>query len=124
SARARFVERAEFCFEFRLAKPEIAQVAPDVFGKLWRSFRTQFAERFACTIHFCAEIRDLFCETLQLRVPSFNLLHSFRRAFAERNDFSDAATVFPFQGFEERNALLKGSELFRVEIELFGVSGK
>ena len=82
-------ERAEFRFKFRLAKSEIAKVAPDIFRKLWCSFCAQFAQRFTRAVHLRANILDFFRQTLQLGVSAFDLAHPFRRALAKRDHFGD-----------------------------------
>ena len=81
----------------------------------------QFLQGLPDPFDFGARRFDLLAQTFEFLVASFDLAQSLRSALAERNHFGDRAAVFAFQRFEERNALLEGGELFRIEIELFGV---
>ena len=47
SARARFIQRAEFYFEFRLAKAKVAQIAPNVLRQFRSCFCSCFPQRVA-----------------------------------------------------------------------------
>ena len=122
--RARLVQRSELRFELRLLEPKIDQVFPNRLRKSRFRFCAQLVQYFASAIHLCANFFDFVCESLQLRVASFDFAHPFRSALTEFNHLGNRAAVFSFQRFEKRNALLERGKLLRIEIEFFSIIGE
>ena len=71
--------------ELRLTKAKIDKVVANRGGKFRRRFASESAQRFARAIHFATDFLDLFRQTLQLRVASFDFTHPLGGAFAERD---------------------------------------
>ena len=90
---------------------------PEIGAGCCRTFLASFGAAFArtlaqgCGVRFEAgpRFRDFFAESLQLRVASFDLAHSLRRALAERDHFRNRAAIFALQGFEAMSRVARAA---------------
>jgi len=117
----RFIERDQIRFEFRLLKPEIAQIRADVIGQLRRRFAPRLVQRVSNPLDFAARAFDFAPQALQLRIAPLDFPEPFLRSLAKCDRVGDRSTIFAFQTFEEIHPFFQCRKLGRIEIELLRI---
>ena len=123
AARARLVVRRKFRFELRLAKAEIEQVVPDVFGELRRGLVARFAQARRRCARASARASRSPCASRSSSASRPSILR-IRSAACSPKAITSAnrSAVFALQGFEQGDALFELRELLRIEVELLRVT--